>query len=337
MMYAISARPYVKPDYAQMLFDASANINFRNRFGCTAAHDIVQCYQFDVQTKTNHANMLRWFIEHGGDLNIADGDGMKARDIANMMTQAVPEFGDVLSTARATEAPKNEKPKDTDKGDSRTNPSMICYQCLIKAAKGTPSPQRCARCKSAYYCSRNCQKLAWKSHKSTCSPSSTPDIDLVPGVRLPCSREPGKLWSSLIPSNHPIFDSSPLHVPCLIDIPLVIHRVGTQSANQADLDCQIATYLNIDPETGFASPEWLSHVGTCVVARKDRKPLSVEHLELVWMYMDKILDYFGEEDVTGVRKFYTRKSFEKFEKGYKRDMMQNQDHKWKDVGSIYDV
>ncbi|KAH6973973.1 hypothetical protein EDB80DRAFT_900410 [Ilyonectria destructans] len=59
----------------------------------------------------------------------------------------------------------------------------------------------------------------------------------------------------------------------LIEVPLVLHRVGTRSANRADLDNQIATYLNINSDSGFVPPTWQSHVGTIVVARKDRKPL----------------------------------------------------------------
>lgn len=30
--------------------------------------------------------------------------------------------------------------------------------------------QRCARCKRAYYCSRECQKVDWSSHKKSCAP-----------------------------------------------------------------------------------------------------------------------------------------------------------------------
>ncbi|XP_044715312.1 uncharacterized protein HRG_11289 [Hirsutella rhossiliensis] len=57
--------------------------------------------------------------------------------------------------------------------------------------------------------------------------------------------------------------------PRLIEVPLVLDRTGTQSVNEADLDNQIATYLNIDANSGFAPPDWQSQVGTVVVARKE--------------------------------------------------------------------
>ncbi|KAM4060882.1 hypothetical protein HRG_014354 [Hirsutella rhossiliensis] len=97
-------------------------------------------------------------------------------------------------------------------------------------------------------------------------------------------------------------DSVP-SVPGLIEVPLVLDRTGTQSVNEADLDNQIATYLNIDANSGFAPPDWQSQVGTVVVARKDRKPFYPQHLEGVWMFCDHILDLFGKE--TGRRGGFT--------------------------------
>jgi hypothetical protein len=38
-----------------------------------------------------------------------------------------------------------------------------------KCAKcGKPAGQRCSRCKSDWYCSRECQVASWKSHKPIC-------------------------------------------------------------------------------------------------------------------------------------------------------------------------
>ncbi|KJZ70619.1 hypothetical protein HIM_10007 [Hirsutella minnesotensis 3608] len=100
-------------------------------------------------------------------------------------------------------------------------------------------------------------------------------------------------------------------IPALIEVPLVLHRVGTESVNQVDLDNQIATYLNIDANSGYAPPEWQSHVGTVVVARKDRRPLLPQHLEGVWMFCDHVLDLFGDGE--GPPSWlYSRQAFEKW-------------------------
>jgi hypothetical protein len=43
-------------------------------------------------------------------------------------------------------------------------------------------PKRCSRCKSACYCSQECQKLDWKRHKPSCAPVSAPALK--PAVKI---------------------------------------------------------------------------------------------------------------------------------------------------------
>jgi len=47
-------------------------------------------------------------------------------------------------------------------------PARKCDVCSSTPAKP------CARCKSTFYCSPSCQKLAWKKHKKTCKPPTSP-------------------------------------------------------------------------------------------------------------------------------------------------------------------
>ncbi|KAH8665309.1 hypothetical protein BGZ61DRAFT_484404 [Ilyonectria robusta] len=150
---------------------------------------------------------------------------------------------------------------------------------------------------------------------STAAHSASGSIQAVI-VRCDVERLKFAPWSATtIQADHPVFSQPVPPVPGLIEVPLALYRVGTQSANRADLDNQIATYLNIDAETGFASPEWRSYVGTVVVARKDMKPLLPHHLEGVWMYCDRILDLFGEGE-GAPRSLYNREAFEEWWKDY---------------------
>jgi hypothetical protein len=148
----------------------------------------------------------------------------------------------------------------------------------------------------------------------------------------------------MIKADHPVFSNFVPPVPGLIEIPLVLHRISTQSTNRADLDNQIATYLNIDSESGFAPPAWQSYVGTVLVARKDEKPLLPQHLEGVWMYCDYILDLFGEGEGAPTR-LYNRQAFKKWWKEYCEEQKEfrpgtggeNDPDDWRAVRSPYEM
>ncbi|KAF1966542.1 hypothetical protein BU23DRAFT_560119 [Bimuria novae-zelandiae CBS 107.79] len=64
-----------------------------------------------------------------------------------------------------------------------------CSTCTRPPPSGH-SLLRCSRCKRAYYCSRTCQKQAWKGHKADCDPVSAPSPSSVletPDVSVPGS------------------------------------------------------------------------------------------------------------------------------------------------------
>lgn len=82
LMHSISQKPYFDPEFAQLMFDAGADINRRDRFGGIAAHDITTVqllYDHVAHEKAGRA--LQWFLEHGGTLDIEDGDGISVRRI----------------------------------------------------------------------------------------------------------------------------------------------------------------------------------------------------------------------------------------------------------------
>lgn len=82
LMHSISTKPYFDPEFAQIMLDAGGDINRRDRFGGIAAHDITTVqllYDHTAHEKAGRA--LQWFLEHGGNLDIEDGDGTCARRI----------------------------------------------------------------------------------------------------------------------------------------------------------------------------------------------------------------------------------------------------------------
>jgi len=51
----------------------------------------------------------------------------------------------------------------------------MCRYCDEQSIEFQKSLRKCARCKSAFYCSRECQRADWKSHKPNCQLKSSSD------------------------------------------------------------------------------------------------------------------------------------------------------------------
>lgn len=144
---AISTKPHAEPEFAQILFDAGGSVNQKDRFGCTAASDIAQA---NVKgDTTNNVQMLKWFIDHGGDVDTKDNDGMSVKKLVDMMSKRVPSMAAVL---REGKAPRGE-------GE--------CANCG-RISNGEKAFAACARCKRSRYCSQDCQRVDWKTHKKSC-------------------------------------------------------------------------------------------------------------------------------------------------------------------------
>ncbi|KAN0102621.1 HET domain containing protein [Hyaloscypha variabilis] len=118
-----------------------------------------------------------------------------------------------------------------------------------------------------------------------------------------------------IRADHPVFSQPLLAIPVLVEIPMVMHRLGTQSANRSDLQNRMATWLNIAPESGFAPMIWQDNVGTVIVARKDRKPLLPQHLVCMFDYCGRIMDSFSNGNNAPIKR-YNRFAFEKWWQDY---------------------
>ena len=82
LIQSISTKPYFDPGFAQLMLDAGGDINRRDRFGGVAAHDIttVQLYH-DHAAHEKAGAALQWFLEHGGNMDVEDGEGISGRRI----------------------------------------------------------------------------------------------------------------------------------------------------------------------------------------------------------------------------------------------------------------
>ena len=72
-------------------------------------------------------------------------------------------------------------------------------------------------------------------------------------------------------ANNPIFAASPTP-SSVVWKPLLVVRRESKSTQ----DKLYATWLMVDPHTGLAPEAWKGSIGNAIVARKDKKDLSVE-------------------------------------------------------------
>jgi hypothetical protein len=95
------------------------------------------------------------------------------------------QTGEILDAVIAGEdGPINEKAKAglarlqslarLSKNNSDTKYIKICWHCeKIETQEDSALLMKCQRCKTAYYCSKDCQAADWKIHKKTCKQFSS--------------------------------------------------------------------------------------------------------------------------------------------------------------------
>ncbi|KAJ7640878.1 hypothetical protein DFH06DRAFT_1215498 [Mycena polygramma] len=183
----------------------------------------------------------------------------------------------------------------------------------------------CSRCKNTVYCSQDCQKADWKSHKTVCSPPLPEGT--VRGMIIACDadRRSGLGFTEIdLDKTHPIHTQGIVcPVSAKVGLPIVIYRHLKENPlsmrRDPGLDNQKATFLMIDPVSGFAPPEWQMCVGSVTVMRKDGKPLTQESMETIWMYHDHLLDLFG--DGTPPTRTMTSDGFKRYCAKYKEEVL----------------
>ena len=96
LMHSISTKPYLDTDFAQLMLDGGGDINKRTRYGGTTAHEISQVWP--GQDEQRAARALRWFVEHGGDVEIKDGDGISPKFLISKQARLRPILAAALQT-----------------------------------------------------------------------------------------------------------------------------------------------------------------------------------------------------------------------------------------------
>jgi hypothetical protein len=100
----------------------------------------------------------------------AGGNGThSAQKVTFNCTPDVPDYFGQLHMRGYPAMPWKLEPPGTPAPDGI--PVHICKNCMMPATK------RCGMCKDQWYCSVECQKLAWKSHKSVCAKGAKAKAD----------------------------------------------------------------------------------------------------------------------------------------------------------------
>ncbi|KAI0788291.1 hypothetical protein C8Q74DRAFT_1257221 [Fomes fomentarius] len=150
--HSISTKPSFDPEYAQILFDAGGCVTDRNRYGGTPAHEIAMTWELEnKEVISRAAEALKWYLEHGGNLDIKDTDGKAPRETIDITRKHVAR-GLRMETWKVVDDEDRRRKRLADR---------ICTFC------GRP-PRGDVRLLARYCSGLTCQKADWPHHKLSC-------------------------------------------------------------------------------------------------------------------------------------------------------------------------
>jgi hypothetical protein len=195
---------------------------------------------------------------------------------------------------------------------------------------------------------------------STFARSSRPKVD---GVKINCFGDQDvfgaeKYTAVAVPKDHQVFFSPRQpHILKLLEVPILVRKYppdrlwkNDRHRNRYPYDNQAATFLHLDanPKSeswGWAPREWQNDVGSVIVVRADRKPISPKQVEALCYYCQfKLQPLFEDSMGAGyvqrtreeVMGYMTKQKFAEFFAWYKEDMMP-QDPTWALEKSPYEI
>ncbi|EAU85132.1 hypothetical protein CC1G_08105 [Coprinopsis cinerea okayama7 len=159
LRHQLSTKPALELEYAEMLYNAGGcDVNDRNRYGATVAHDIAMIYDWtDAEVVRKAYTAMKWVLEHGGNVDIADSDGMTARTMLKKLARRTPQIWKLV--------------EEEDKRRAELGKDRCCATCGRVEEPEKLKLLRCGKCKGVKYCDpkvRACQRLDWPVHKKTC-------------------------------------------------------------------------------------------------------------------------------------------------------------------------
>ncbi|EJD51619.1 hypothetical protein AURDEDRAFT_120897 [Auricularia subglabra TFB-10046 SS5] len=136
-----------RPELVRILIQYGVDVNARDRYG--------QSPIFDAML-SNEVECVEALMEGGADVSLVNADG-----IAPIVVHPVsPQVTATIQRWRRKRAGV----------DSPAFESKICDGCHKKGS----SLSLCSRCHTVRYCSRDCQRRAWKTHKQACTSFNGP-------------------------------------------------------------------------------------------------------------------------------------------------------------------
>ncbi|KAL7269486.1 hypothetical protein RUND412_007849 [Rhizina undulata] len=209
-----------------------------------------------------------------------------------------------------------------------------------------------------YFQMYRCTDTLGYLRKWTNNPASAPAGERVQGVAVVCKgdRELSGYEEFIevpVPEFHSIFDCDPTPISPLLELPIFTYKLHIEHwkfkdpiwADNNSFGNLPGTFLNIAPDNGIADVfKWQDGIGNILVVRKDRKPLTIEHLEVLYKFhrfhLINLFDSDGSEQE--IKEAMTKEGFLRYFDEYRKTMTgenktAEERERWKNVFSPYEI